>query len=102
MKLIAGGELSYKAIAQRVRVGRHTVSNVARGKTRPSLQPRIEAARQSCINDARRVALQRAPEEAECPTSRTSRRKKRYDDDSWWRCSSGVTCRMPRSLKRLE
>jgi hypothetical protein len=56
VKLIADGELSHGAIAQRVGVSRHTVWRIANGISRPDLQLKIAAAVEGYRQAAIRLA----------------------------------------------
>jgi len=79
-ELIAGGKLSLKEIAGRLGISHTTVSRIARGKVRADLQPRIHAAMQQSVREARKPAARSGHQEVQGPLARPGGRKKQYDE----------------------
>jgi len=57
---IAAGRMSYAEIGQKHGLAEVTISQIARGLRRPELRPRIEAAVQGFVDEAKRVAVRHA------------------------------------------
>ena len=83
VKLIAAGKLGYVEIAERVGIGRHIVSDVANGRRRGDLQPRINAAVRERLEAARKAGMRNPGGQTEHPPARARPcyRNKEYDDD---------------------
>lgn len=58
--MIAKGNLTYAQIAEEIGLAEITVSKIARGERRPELQPKIKAAVQGFIEEARRLTAKYA------------------------------------------
>lgn len=58
--MIAKGNLTYPQIAESIGLSEETVAKIARGERRPELQPRIKAAVQGFIEEARRLTAKYA------------------------------------------
>ncbi len=80
VELIARGELTNKQIAERVGISESQVAAIAAGRSRPDLQPRINAAVRSYVWEERRRRRSGRPH-ADHPPAPFSHRQKEYDDD---------------------
>ena len=58
--MIAKGDRTYAQIAEKIGLAEVTVGQIARGERRPELQPKIKAAVQGFIDEARRLTAKYA------------------------------------------
>ena len=79
--LIARGALSCEAIAERLGVSPQFVSEVATGRKRPDLQPKIYEAMRQFIREAWKNGGVLPTEDGGPPPRPTSGRSKKYDED---------------------
>ena len=81
VSLIAQGGLTYAEIARRVGISDTMVNEVARGRVRLDLQPRIDAAVRVSVCEMRRKAAREASKQIHDIPPGPRRRIKEYDDD---------------------
>ncbi len=81
VSLIGRSRLTYREIGRRVGISSQMVSEIARGRARPDLQLRIDAAVREHVNEARRKAARAARNQVHDIPPGPRRRAKEYDDD---------------------
>ena len=79
--LIARGHLTYAEIANRVGISDRMVSRIARGRGRPDLQSRLNAAAREHLNEQRRKAAGAARRPAGDLPAPAKHHRKKYDDE---------------------